>query len=87
MCSATDSFDIALASINVDICHEVFDGDPADPQAQASLDFSRTVAFENFSLEQNPLVYDFPILIQRLKMCARSARPKLNTLRSLSFFC
>ena len=59
MCSATDSFDIALASINVDICHEVFDGDPADPQAQASLDFSRTVAFENFSLEQNPLVYEF----------------------------
>ena len=41
MCSATDSFDIALAAINVDICHEVFDGDPADPQAQASLDFSR----------------------------------------------
>ena len=59
MCSATDSFDIALAAINVDICHEVFDGDPADPQAQASLDFSRTVAFENFSLEQNPLVYEF----------------------------
>lgn len=59
MCSATDSFDIALAAINVDICHEVFDGDPADPQAQALLDFSRTVAFENFSLEQNPLVYEF----------------------------
>lgn len=59
MCSATDSFDIALAAINVDICHEIFDGDPADPQAQASLDFSRTVAFENFSLEQNPLVYEF----------------------------
>jgi len=59
MCSATDSFDIALAAVNVDICHEVFDGDPADPQAQASLDFSRTVAFENFSLEQNPLVYEF----------------------------
>lgn len=59
MCSATDSFDIALAAMDVDMCHEVFDGDPADPQAQAKLDFSRTVAFENFVLEQNPLVYEF----------------------------
>ena len=59
MCSATDTFDIALAALNVDICHAVFDGDPADPNAQAQLDFSRTVAFENFVLETNPLVYEF----------------------------
>ena len=38
----------------MDICHAVFDGDPADPSAQAQLDFSRTVAFENFVLETNP---------------------------------
>ncbi len=59
MCSATDTFDIALAAGAVDICHEVFDGDPADPYAQAKLDFSRTVAFEGFTLETNPLVYEF----------------------------
>lgn len=59
MCSATDTFDIALAAGEVDICHEVFDGDPADPQAQQKLDFSRCVAFENFTLEMNPLVYEF----------------------------
>jgi hypothetical protein len=59
MCSATDTFDIALAAGSVDICHQVFDGDPADPQAQAKLDFSRTVAFEGFTLETNPLVYEF----------------------------
>ena len=59
MCSATDTFDIALAALDVDICHAVFDGDPADPNAQAQLDFSRTVAFENFVLETNPLVYEF----------------------------
>ena len=59
MCSATDTFDIALASMGVDICHDIFDGDPADPQAQSKLDFSRTVAFENFVLEQNPMVYEF----------------------------
>ena len=59
MCSATDTFDIALASMGVDICHDIFDGDPADPQAQSKLDFSRTVAFENFVLEQNTMVYEF----------------------------
>ncbi len=59
MCSATDTFDIALAAFGVDIAHQVFDGDPADPQAQARLDFGRTVAFKDFSLESNPLVYEF----------------------------
>ena len=59
MCSATDTFDIALAAGGVDIVHQVFDGDPPDPQAQAKLDFSRTVAFENFTLEKSPLVYEF----------------------------
>jgi len=59
MCSATDTFDIALASMGVDICHDIFDADPADPGAQSKLDFSRTVAFENFVIEQNPMVYEF----------------------------
>ncbi len=59
MCSATDTFDIALASIGIDICHDIFDGDPADNQAQSKLDFSHTVAFENFVIEQNPMVYEF----------------------------
>ncbi|MSR83216.1 MAG: asparagine synthetase B [Candidatus Latescibacteria bacterium] len=59
MCSATDSFDIALAAGGVDIAPAIFDGDPADPQAQQKLDFSRCIAFENFTLEMNPLVYEF----------------------------
>jgi hypothetical protein len=59
MCSATDTFDIALAALGVDICHPVFDGDGIDPQAQQRLDFDRTVAFEDFTLEMNPLVYEF----------------------------
>ena len=59
MCSATDSFDIALAAGETDIVHQIYDGDPADPQAQAKLDYSRTVAFENFTLESNPMVYEF----------------------------
>lgn len=59
MCSATDSYDIALAAEGVDICDVMFDGDARDPQAQARLDFSKTFAFENFILEQNPYVYEY----------------------------
>lgn len=59
MCSATDSYDIALAAINVDIADHMFDGDAPDPDAQQKLDFSQTLAFENFSLEMNPYVYEY----------------------------
>jgi hypothetical protein len=59
MCSATDTFDIALAAHNVDICSSMFDGDPPDPDAQQKLDFSNTLAFTNFKLEMNPYVYSF----------------------------
>ena len=52
MCSATDSYDIALAAEGVDICAKYYDGDPSDPQAQDKLDFSKTLAFENFELTQ-----------------------------------
>ncbi len=59
MCAATDSYDIALASENVDICETMFDGDPADRNAQQKLDFSKTFAFQNFTLEMNPFRYEF----------------------------
>ena len=59
MCSATDSFDIALAAENVDICEPMFDGDPSDPGYQSKLDYSKTFAFKNFTLERNPNVYEF----------------------------
>ncbi len=59
MCSATDSYDIALAATDVDICEPMFDGDPSDPGYQNRLDFSRTLAFENFRLSQNPMEYEF----------------------------
>ena len=59
MCSATDSFDIALAANGVDICEPMFDGDPSEANYQGKLDFSRTFAFTNFSLERNPLKYEF----------------------------
>lgn len=59
MCSATDSFDIALAAEGVDICERMFDGDPADPDAQSKLDYSRCFAFTDFSLIKNPMEYEF----------------------------
>jgi hypothetical protein len=59
MCSATDTYDIALAAEGVDICEHMFDGDPADPKAQSKLDYSRTFAFQNFQIERNPYIYEF----------------------------
>jgi hypothetical protein len=59
MCSAADSFDIALAAEDVDICEPMFDGDASDPGYQNKIDYSKTFAFTNFILEQNPLVYEF----------------------------
>ena len=59
MCSATDTIDIALAAAGVDIVHQIYDGDPADPLAQQKIDFSRTFAFENFTLVEDPLFYEY----------------------------
>jgi len=59
MCSATDSYDIALAAEGIDIVDEPYDGDPPDPRCQEMLDYGRCVAFEDFSLITSPLVYEF----------------------------
>lgn len=59
MCSGTDSYDIALAAEQVDICEWMFDGDAADPKSQEKLDFSNTVAFKNFQLIMDPMQYEF----------------------------
>lgn len=59
MCSATDSFDIALAAEGVDIVAEVFDGDPPEPGYQEKLDYSKTLAFTGFKVIPNPFVYEY----------------------------
>jgi hypothetical protein len=71
MCSGTDTFDIALASEGIDIAPTPFDGDPVDPNAQEQLDFSKSLAFENFSISLNPLEYehadiDVPVAINEI---------------------
>jgi len=59
MCSATDSYDIALAAAGLDICEKMYDGDSADPNAQSKLDFSRTFAFKDWKLIKNPMEYEY----------------------------
>jgi len=59
MCSATDSYDIALAAEGIDICEPMFDGDPSEPGYQSKIDYSKTFAFKDFILERSPMVYEF----------------------------
>ncbi|MFW6019696.1 MAG: asparagine synthetase B [Bacteroidales bacterium] len=58
MCSAPDSFDVALAADGVDICRKMFDGDPMDPNAQDKLNYDNCFAFEDFSIVTNPYEYE-----------------------------
>lgn len=59
MCSATDSFDIALSTTGIDICEPMFDGDGTEPGYQNKIDYSKTFAFKNYTLERSPLIYEF----------------------------
>jgi hypothetical protein len=59
MCSATDSYDVALSAEGVDIVDSPFDGSPPDPQCQQKIDYSKCLAFEGFTLIPNPNVYEF----------------------------
>ena len=58
MCSAPDSYDVALAAENVDICDVMFDGDPMQPNAQQMLDYSKCFAFKDFKISTNPAEYE-----------------------------
>jgi hypothetical protein len=58
MCSAPESIDVALAAEGVDILHEVYDGDPVEPGALEKLDFSRTFAFQDFTVITDPTIYE-----------------------------
>ena len=84
MCSATDTFDIALAAERVDIVGPEYDYDPADPNADAKLDFTKTLAFQNFTLEMNPLVYEFSNIDTTSKDSLRGQRNDYFTLFDFS---
>jgi hypothetical protein len=59
MCSATDTYDIAMAAAETDICESMFDGTPADGRAQEKLDYEKCIAFKDFTLIEDPMYYEF----------------------------
>lgn len=59
MCTATDTYDIALAAQNTDICDVAFDGDPVDGDAQQKLDYTQCFAFKDFNIVSNPYDNEF----------------------------
>ena len=75
MCSATDSYDIALAAEGIDICSQMFDGDNIDKDIDSKLDFSKTFAFKDFSLVKNPNQYEFSTIDATQK---RNLNPKID---------
>lgn len=70
MCSATDSFDIALAAEGIDICETMFDGDPSEKNYQEKIDFNKTFAFKDFTLVRNPVEYEFSSIDMTRKRAA-----------------
>ncbi|MFC1542238.1 asparagine synthetase B [Candidatus Latescibacterota bacterium] len=75
MCSATDTIDIALAAGRTDIVAPEFDGDGYDPDLNSKLDYSRTFAFEQFTLITDPMVYEFSDIDQN---------PRVSTVLSVT---
>lgn len=59
MCSATDSYDVALSAESTDICDRMYDGDSQDPNSQSKLDYSKSLAFKDFNLVTNPYEYEY----------------------------
>lgn len=82
MCSATDSFDIALSAEGIDICEPMFDGDGSDAGYQNKIDYSKTFAFSNYILERNPKVYEF----SSIDMTRKRMIPKTTDYFSLMDF-
>jgi hypothetical protein len=82
MCSATDSFDIALSAEGVDICEAMFDGDGSDAGYQNKLDYNKTFAFKDYTLERNPNVYEF----SSIDMTQKRKIPKTTDYFSLMEF-
>lgn len=59
MCSATDSYDVTLAGMGVDFVDKMYDGDAPDSDVQNKLNFNNTLAFTDFKIELNPMIYEY----------------------------
>ncbi|MEM0961733.1 MAG: asparagine synthetase B, partial [Bacteroidota bacterium] len=58
MCSGADTFDLALAAQGVDIVPAEIDGDGQTPGAADALDYSETLAFQDFRPILNVMEYE-----------------------------
>ncbi|WP_269685503.1 asparagine synthetase B [Flavobacterium lacustre] len=67
MCSATDSFDIALAADGIDICESMFDGDASTANYQSKMNYGNSFAFKDFTLERRPEQYEFSDIDMTMK--------------------
>jgi hypothetical protein len=82
MCSATDSFDIALSAEGIDICEPMFDGDGSDANYQNKIDYNNTFAFKDYILERSPNIYEF----SSIDMTQRRRIPKTTDYFTLMEF-
>jgi len=82
MCSATDSFDIALSAEGIDICEPMFDGDGSEANYQSKINYSNTFAFKDYLLERSPNVYEF----SSIDMTGKRKIPKTTDYFSLMDF-
>jgi len=82
MCSATDSFDIALSADDVDIAESMFDGDPSESDYQSKINLNKTFAFKDFNLIRNPTTYEF----SSIDMTTKRFIPKTSDYFSLIEF-
>ena len=84
MCSATDSYDVALAAEGVDICASMYDGDAADPNAQSKLNFDNTLAFKDFMISRDPMEYEFSTIDNNERRTFRTPETDYFTLFDFS---
>ncbi|MCK9223549.1 MAG: asparagine synthetase B [Candidatus Muirbacterium halophilum] len=81
MCASTDTLDIALATLNTDICAPEIDETPIDPDYKEKLDFKTCFAFENFEIITNPYIYEF----SNIDIEVKNAYSSIKTFRLFEF--
>jgi hypothetical protein len=59
MCSATETFELALAAAGVDIAAAYSDGTPPDPSASEKMNWARAMAFTDAQVQVAPSISSF----------------------------
>ena len=59
MCTATETIELALAAVGVDIAASFSDGTPPDPNATEKMQWGRTMAFQGAEVQVNPTINAF----------------------------